>query len=105
MSFDAAILDRPVIGIRFEGEADAPREILYEEYDTDHYRPLVESGGLRLGHSWTELLDLMRQAINHPEQDRDARARMVAQECGAADGLAAQRVARNIVRYLENLYE
>jgi len=97
ITLDAAILDRPVIGIRFEHEHDAPGEILYEEYDADHYRPLVESGGLRLAHTWTELMDLMRQAISRPEQDREARARMVAQECGVVDGRAAERVANTLL--------
>jgi len=100
ISLDAAILDRPVIGIRFDKEPDAPPEILYEEYDTDHYRPLVELGGLRLAHTWDELLDLMQQAIEHPDRDRDARARMVSQECGMVDGKAAERVANALLDIL-----
>lgn len=92
-TLDAAILDRPVVGIRFEREDDAPREILYEEYEADHYRPLVESGGLRLARNWPELMDFMRQAIVTPERDRENRARMVAQECGLVDGRAAERMA------------
>jgi len=97
ITLDAAIFDRPVIGIRFEHESDAPREVLYEEYDADHYRPLVESGGLRLAHTWPELATLMKQAITMPERDREARARMVAQECGVVDGRAAERVANTLL--------
>ena len=102
-TLDAAILDRPVIGIRFDRENDAPREIFYEEYDTDHYRPLVESGGLRLAHNWSELKDLMQQAINWPEQDAHARTHMVAQECGVVDGRACERVVDTILDYLAKL--
>ena len=96
-TLDAAILDRPVIGIQFDRENEAPREIIYEEYDTDHYRPLVQSGGLRLAHTWPELMDLMRQAISAPQQDTEARARMVAQECEVVDGHAAERVAKALL--------
>lgn len=92
-TLDAAILDRPAIGIRFDGENDAPQEIIYAAYDSDHYRPLVQTGGLRLAHNWPELMLLMQQAITTPEQDREARARMVAQECGLVDGRAVERVA------------
>lgn len=99
-TLDAAILDRPVIGIRFEHEDNAPHEILYEEYDADHYRPLVRSGGLRVAHNWAELMDLMQQAIRAPERDREARACMVAQECGVVDGRAAERVADALLDYL-----
>ena len=103
ITIDAAILDRPVIGIRFDKQPDAPREIIYEEYDTDHYRPLVESGGLRLAHDWNEILDLMREAIQNPGRDRSARARMVAQECGVVDGNAARRVADALLDCLRKI--
>jgi len=102
-TLDAAILDRPVIGIRFDGERDAPRDIMYEEYDADHYRPLVQSGGLRLAHNWAELMQLMRQALREPERDREARARMVVQECGVVDGRAAERVANALLDYLAQI--
>jgi hypothetical protein len=93
MTLDAAVLDRPVIGIRFDRENDAPQEIIYGAYDAEHYRPLVDSGGLRLAHNWQELMALMRQAIEVPEQDRENRIRMVTQECGVVDGRSAERVA------------
>lgn len=103
ISLDAAILDRPVIGIRFNPGTDGTGEILYEEYDTDHYCPLVESGGLRMAQTWDELLELMVQAIENPERDRSARVRMVEQECGLVDGNAAQRVANALSDYLKGL--
>ncbi|MBN1449916.1 MAG: hypothetical protein JW963_02790 [Anaerolineales bacterium] len=91
-SLDAAILDRPVIGIRFDQEVDAPREILYEEYEAEHYIHLVQSGGVQLAHSWNELLELIRDAGAHPKRWQAERAQMVAQEIGQADGQAAERV-------------
>jgi hypothetical protein len=101
VTLDAAILDRPVIGIRFEDEDDAPTDIIYEGYDTDHFRPLVESGGLQVAHSWSELLSLMHQAITEPGRDKKGRARMVAQECGAVDGHAAERVVDALLTCLQ----
>ncbi len=93
ISLDAAILNRPVIGIDFENEPNAPREILYEEYQADHYRPLVESGGLRLAHNWEEMMNLMIDAIQFPNRDLAARQNMVQQECGVVDGNSARRLA------------
>jgi hypothetical protein len=100
-ALDAAILDKPVIGIRFDNEKDAPQEIIYAAYDSDHYRPLVESGGLRVAHTWSELQFLMQQAIESPELDRDKRAHMVAQECGIVDGKAVDRVTDALLNYFE----
>ena len=99
-TLDGAILDRPVIGIRFDRESDAPQDLIYEEYDADHYRPLVQSGGLRLAHNWPQLMELMQQAIRNPERDKAARKRMVAQECGVVDGRAGERVANALMDYL-----
>ena len=102
-TLDAGIMDRPVIGIGFENEPEAPREILYEEYNADHYRPLVQSGGLRLARTWGELLDLMQQAIQNPGRDRSARAQMVTQECGMVDGKSAQRVTDALLECLRRV--
>jgi hypothetical protein len=97
-TLDAAVLDRPVVGIDFRDEAACPRGILYEEYDADHYRPLVASGGLRVARSWTELTALLERAVGDPSLDRAARAAMVARECGTVDGMAADRVAAAVLR-------
>ncbi|HEY7894264.1 MAG TPA: hypothetical protein VIC24_05145 [Gemmatimonadaceae bacterium] len=98
MSLDAALLDRPVIGIDFSTEPDAPRGIMYEEYGVEHYRPLVERGGLRVAKSWNELTALMESAIAEPSRDRLQRAQMIEYECGRADGCAADRLTSALLR-------
>jgi hypothetical protein len=97
LSLDAAILDRPVLCIDFTAEPQSPRDMLYAEYGAEHYAPLVASGGIRLAHTWTELLDLMEAAVAEPQRDRERRARMVEGECGPVDGHSAERVARTLV--------
>lgn len=98
MTLDAALLDRPVIGIDFSSETDAPRGIMYEEYGVEHYRPLVDRGGLRVAKSWTELAALMESAVGDPGRDRVQRAQMVEYECGRADGRAAERLTAALLR-------
>ena len=102
ISLDAAILDKPVVCIDFRSEPDCPREILYEEYDTEHYLPLVRSGGIRVAHNWPELLSLLARAIESPEEDREKRRQMIERECGKVDGQAAKRVAAAIVALLDS---
>ena len=99
MALDAAIMGRPVIGVDFRGKKGCPQEILYEEYETEHYRPLVESGGIRVAHDWDELLGLMRCAFQVPEKDRENRLRMVERECGRVDGHAGDRLVEALLRF------
>ena len=100
ISLDAAILDRPVLGIDFTAEPTAPQDIMYQEYEAEHYRPLVQLGGLRLAHSWGELVTLIQTAIDCPRMDAERRAAVVRQECGVVDGQAASRVAAALLAQL-----
>lgn len=101
ISLDAAILDRPVIGIDFRNEPDSPREIMYDEYDADHYRPLVESGGLRLAKTWDELIALLHRALSESGVDKEQRRLMVERECGQVDGHARERVVATLLQLLK----
>jgi hypothetical protein len=99
MSLDAAVLDRPVIGVAFASTAGSAEDRAYGEFfQTAHYAPLVKSGGLRLARNWAELFALLERAIEHPEEGREARSRMVARECGVVDGQATTRIAEELLR-------
>jgi hypothetical protein len=100
MSLDAAILDRPVINIDFSTELGTPRGLLYAEYDADHYKPLVASGGMRMARGWGDLASLLERAISHPGLDSRERAEMTRTECGTVDGEAARRVAGTLLELL-----
>lgn len=100
-SLDAAIMDKPVIGIRFDREPGAPSDILYEEYETEHYIHLVNSGGLQLARSWKMLIDLIHDAVRQPERWQAERASMVAHEVGQVDGNSTGRVIQ-VLRQMIN---
>jgi CDP-glycerol glycerophosphotransferase (TagB/SpsB family) len=101
-ALDAAVLDRPVIGIAFASVIKSKETEVYREaYRSHHYRPLVESGGLRLARDWGELFALIRRAIKCPEEDRLARRLMIDQECGLVDGRAAERITKVILGLLK----
>ena len=102
ISLDAAILDRPVICIDFRSEPASPPEMLYAEYDCEHYAPLVQSGGIRVACTWSELLDLLEQATLAPAAERQLRARMIEEQCGPVDGRCASRVAEALAQLAPN---
>jgi hypothetical protein len=92
-ALDAAVLDRPVIGIAFAAVPGSSEDRVYREaYQSLHYKPLVESGGLRLAKSWDDLLALVRRAIEQPRCDRQERQKMAERECGVVDGHATDRM-------------
>jgi hypothetical protein len=103
IALDAAILDRPVVGIDFRGEPDAPRDILYGEYEATHYVPLVSSDGIAIAASWAELLDALEEAGSDPSRRREQRGRMVREVCGPVDGRSTERVVAAVRQQLDRL--
>jgi hypothetical protein len=104
MSLDSAILDRPVVGLGFASVSGSPEEKIYREaYNLLHYRPLVESGGLRIAWSWESMLTTIKDYLRDPDLDREARRSMVATECGPVDGRAAVRIADALTSILLNV--
>jgi hypothetical protein len=97
MSLDAAVLDVPVICAAFAlGESGAEHDAYRAYYATDHFRPIVESGGVRIAASLDDLLIGTVEAVRDPYRDRVARARLVEAECGQVDGAAGLRVAATL---------
>jgi hypothetical protein len=99
MSLDAAAVDTPVVCIAFSAHPGTPEHRFGVEcYGTDHYRPIVATGGVRLAHDMDQLIvELVAYAADR-SRDRGERARLVARECGAVDGRSAERVAECLTR-------
>lgn len=99
MSLDAAVVGTPVICVGFASSPGSAEDRFYRSvYRTEHYRSIVESGGVRLASDMNELLDGVREAARDRESGRAARLRLVAQECGPNDGRAAERVVALVGR-------
>jgi len=102
MSLDAAVLDRPALGIDLSSEPNGPAGVMYSEYGATHYEPLVRSGGVEVARGWDELIGLMRLAATEPGRRRAERARMVEQVCGRVDGRAGERIAATLIGLLRD---
>ena len=97
MTLDAAVLDTPVVCVAFAARPGGLEHWLAGAcYQTSHYAPIAASGGVRLARSMDGLVQETAEYVLHPERDRAARARLVTDLCGPADGAAAERVARLI---------
>ena len=94
MSLDAAVVDTPVVCVAFAlpGGTEEDR-FCHEVYASDHYAPIARSGGVRIAGSLDDLVRESAAYLADPGRDRAARAALVRQEVGVADGQAAERVA------------
>lgn len=94
MTIDAAVLDRPVVNVKFDAQSAKGRiPPGLELFGCTHYRPIVASGGVRVAHSLEDLVAHVNAYLNDPSLDREGRQRIVDMICGPLDGDGAGRIA------------
>jgi CDP-glycerol glycerophosphotransferase (TagB/SpsB family) len=102
LNLEAAILDKPLISIAFDGtHVVAPALSTARYYGYEHLEPLVRLRGMKLATSRKELIDQVAAYIADPSRDREERKRIVDEVVWRADGKAGERVAHHIMNVLE----
>jgi len=99
LNIEGAILDKPLINVCFEGESleyevdkKARFNILSDMAET-HNRRLVDTGGLSVVYSATQLVESLCLALAKPEQGSGGRRIIVDEEAGPYQGRAGQVIA------------
>lgn len=92
ISIEACIFDKPIINIGF-----IDRFAL--AYDFDHYRPILESGAVRLAKTDEDLPELINAYLDNPKLDSENRNQIVKDYVKFTDGLSYKRS----VDYLQKL--
>jgi len=102
-TIDAAVEDRPIVLIAFDGAGEEPYDrSVVRYYDREHMRQIVESGGAKLARSMDGLLDAIRSYLDDPSLDAAGRARIREDQCYRLDGQAGRRGAEALLRSLES---
>ncbi|HEU5040737.1 MAG TPA: hypothetical protein VFT84_07955, partial [Gemmatimonadales bacterium] len=97
MSLDSVAVGTPVVSVAFAAERGSLEDrFCHMVYQTDWYRPIVESGGVRVVRDMYELVAETLGYVRDRTRDAGARARLAAQECGPLDGRSAERLAEVI---------
>jgi hypothetical protein len=97
-SLDGIAVDVPVVNIAFDAVAPAHPDVSVTRFSSySHYRPILESGAVRLASSWEELCAHVNAAMRDPQSDAPARARARQQFLGQNDEHACDRVAGAIL--------
>jgi hypothetical protein len=94
VSLELCMFDKPVINVGYNpfgidvGPVDISRY-----YDFDHYRPIVESGAVRLAHSEDEMRELLTDVLSGRDADSDNRRKLISSMfSNTLDGNSGQRV-------------
>lgn len=90
---DAAVYDRPIILIGFDGAENRPYyKSIRRYYDYDHFRPVMTSGGIRIATNFQELRDSLNDYMQNPHKDREGRREIISRECWKLDGQSSVRL-------------
>jgi hypothetical protein len=97
-SLDGIAVDVPVVNIAFDAVPPSHPDTSVTRFSHySHYRPILESGAVRLATSWDELCSHINTAVRDRDSDAEARARARARFLGPCDDRASERVAAAIV--------
>lgn len=100
-SIEAAIFDKPIINIGFDGTTHLPYSMSVKRfYDFEHYRIIVATGGIRIAWNAEELFKHINMYLDDPSHDREGRKKLVTLEIGNLDGKAGERVGQEVIRLL-----
>lgn len=99
VTLEAAVCDRPTIGVAYDLRPGAPFQADIDAYyrDFDHFATVVRDGALRLVHSPEALAEAIDEALTDPDAGRAGRARAVERWCGPMDGRAGERLGHALV--------
>lgn len=96
-AIDAALLDKPVVCIAFDGSAKtgelsywASVKRFYDRYT--HFEELLAQGGVRIAYTPDALAAEVKRYFAHPELEQAGRARIVSRLVGPHDGRATERL-------------
>ncbi|MCC6934835.1 MAG: CDP-glycerol glycerophosphotransferase family protein [Candidatus Yanofskybacteria bacterium] len=102
ISVEAACMDRPVITTDYDlAPVDYWLSVRVRHTD-EHFRTLLEMGGVAVAHSRAELIHLIRSYLADPSLDHEGRMRTLQQQNAFPDPHAARRIAKAILRELDN---
>lgn len=96
IAIDAAIFDKPTVGIAFEVKRQPLAKSPTQYYQTEHYAKAVATGGIHLAKSEQELILAINAYLVDPSLNREARKRLVDSQCWKVDGKAGERIAHAI---------
>jgi len=102
VTIESCILDRPVVNIGFDGKNQREYyESVRRYFDYAHYRPIVQSGGVRIAWSKEELVKIVNAYLEDSSLDVEGRKKVVEEQCYKMDGRALDRMLEFVVSFID----
>lgn len=104
ITIDAAVFDTPVVCVNFDFRGKRPYKYsMTRLYEFDHFKKLIDIGGVKLPKSREQLLEAIDNYIKDPSIDKIGRAKIINQQCHFKDGKSGERVANHIIKLLQEI--
>ena len=100
ISLELCMFDKPVINVGYNPASVAAEELAYADYyEFDHYKPIVESGAVKVANSPEQMRKLIEEALRKPAADSNDRTKLIRRMFGRTlDGNSSKRVADVLVQ-------
>jgi hypothetical protein len=95
IAIEGAIFDKPCIHMHYIPKPVGfyeKRSVPINFWKLRHNRRIMSYGAIEVAHTRDELVAAILKSMMSPDQHKEARKRMVVQECGPMDGLACKRL-------------
>lgn len=100
-TIDAAALDTPIVNIAFDGYVTKPYlESCVRYYDYEHYKRIVNTGGVRIARNPDEMIQAIQVYLDNPSLESDGRRRIRDEQCWKLDGNSGRRIAEYLIRLM-----
>lgn len=94
LGMDAAVFDKPVIMIGFDGSEKRPYIKSVDRFlNFNHPQIVYRTGGFRIAKSENELNEMIGEYLKNPALDMENRKQMIKEFCVYLDGKCGQRLA------------
>jgi hypothetical protein len=102
LSIDAAILDKPIINIGFDGYTEVPlHKSVRRVHNYTHYKNIVNTGGVRIADTIDDFVKITNDYLGKSNLDSENRKRIVEEQCYKTDGMSSKRIANRILEIMK----
>ena len=98
MVLEAAVLDRPLMAIAFDGHHTRPyRHSIRRFEEFDHFQDVLKTGALKTARNFEELFKFLYDYFQNPTLDAERRKNLRDTVCYKLDGKASERVLKALI--------